>query len=92
MNDKTFQQNHPTFWLEDHLPACSNKNDESSVEEEKETQFNHDLPVDSDDNNEEVFSEKENHETRDFDMDSDSETNNTPLSKLCKPTYQTLIQ
>jgi hypothetical protein len=90
MNDKSFHQNHPTFWLEDHLPACSNQKDDSSVEEEQELQLQFDN--DSDDNNEEVLSEKENLESRDSDMDSDSETDNTPLSKLCKPTYSTLIQ
>jgi hypothetical protein len=50
----------------------------------------HDL--DSDDNAEEDFSEKENHDTQDSDTDSDSEPENTPLSKLSMPTYQSLIQ
>jgi hypothetical protein len=31
---KNFQQMHPTFWLNDHLPACSNNDteEEGSVE------------------------------------------------------------
>jgi hypothetical protein len=31
LNEKILQQIHPTFWLQDHLPA--NKEDEASVEE-----------------------------------------------------------
>jgi hypothetical protein len=46
---------HPSFWLDDHLSACSNKDDESSIDE---PQFNPEF--DLDDNAEADLSEKEN--------------------------------
>jgi hypothetical protein len=95
LNEKAFQQHHPNVWLEDHLPACSKKakelgeelGDQSSVEANP---YSNDL--DSDDNAEEEFSEKENHQPQDSDTDSDSSDEDTPLSKLKQPTYQSLIQ
>jgi hypothetical protein len=33
LNEKTFQQIHPNFWLVDHLPEYLNKEDEASIEE-----------------------------------------------------------
>jgi hypothetical protein len=45
LKKKTFQQMHPSFWLDDHLPACSNKDNESSIHEPL---FNPEFDLDDD--------------------------------------------
>jgi hypothetical protein len=90
LNKKTFHQMHPAFWLNDHLPACSNKDDEDSVEG---PEFNQEFEELHDDANTDL-SEKENHAAilelaQDLGTDNDNELDSLPLSKL---SYQSLIQ
>jgi hypothetical protein len=45
LNKKTFQQMHPTFWLNDPLPACPNKEHDASIEG---PEFNPEFDLDDD--------------------------------------------
>jgi hypothetical protein len=92
LNEKTFQQMHSTFWLNNHLPACTNKDDDASVDgPEINPEFNiqDKTKVDAD------LSEKEScatileREAEDSGTESDAEYDALPLSKL---SYQSLIQ
>jgi hypothetical protein len=97
LNEKTFQQLNPTFWREDHLPACSNKNVDDDIDSLEGSNYNEDIDSPSDEEADANLNEKENQASilevdsnSDGDSsDSDDELDSQPLSKL---SYQTLIQ
>jgi hypothetical protein len=90
LNEKTFQHCNPTFWLKDHLRACSTR-DDAEADSLEGSDFNQEFDPHSDKEADADLNEKENcaailelasNLDADSDSDSDNELDSQPLSRL----------